>query len=223
MWLVAKYWRVKACILSSVNLLLSQRRKLRSREAEAPGTGCWSTAGVGMGLSLSFSCATPCPTPTLCRPPEASALVPSPLLHWDSPGNSIWRGRGDSVLSLEDLWLFLDTQAYLSPSAPNACRTQISVLSLPRHDFLGIPQTFWIAFPVHVFKTQWTSWFYSIAFPAHFGHPFLILNVAWLGLSTFSLAPGNFAFWTSGRKKILPVPLNHIISAGLLVTLSFHN
>lgn len=62
MWLVAKYWRVKACILSSVNLLLSQRRKLRSREAEAPGAGCWSTAGVGMGLSLSFSCA-PLPHP----------------------------------------------------------------------------------------------------------------------------------------------------------------
>lgn len=79
MWLVAKYWRVKACILSSVNLLLSQRRKLRSREAEAPGAGCWSTAGVGMGLSLSFSCAPPRPTPTLCRPPEASALVPSPF------------------------------------------------------------------------------------------------------------------------------------------------
>lgn len=222
MWLVAKYWRVKACILSSVNLLLSQRRKLRSREAEAPGAGCWSTAGVGMGLSLSFSCAPPRPTPTLCRPPEASALVPSPFsteIPQETPSGEVV----GTVSSLEDLWLFLDTQAYLSPSAPNASRTQISVLSLPRHDFLGIPQTFSIAFPVHVFRTQWTSWFYSIAFPAHFGHPFLTLNVAWLGLSTFSLAPGNFAFWTSGRKKILPVPLNHIISAGLLVTLSFHN
>lgn len=130
MWLVAKYWRVKACILSSVNLLLSQRRKLRSREAEAPGAGCWSTAGVGMGLQPEFLCAPPAPPQPLCKTSWGFCSVPSTLLHWDPPGNSIWKVVGQCPLSGGPI-PFLDTQAYFSLSAPNASRTQISVLSLP--------------------------------------------------------------------------------------------
>lgn len=94
MWLVAKYWRVKACILSSVNLL-SQRRKLRSREV-----GPRLVAGPQQGWEWTQPEFLPPAPPQPLKSPEASAPDPFKSSPMRSPRKfHLERVMGDSVLS----------------------------------------------------------------------------------------------------------------------------
>lgn len=160
---------------------------------------------MGIRPSLTFFCGIPYP------------IVASGGLHSDSC--SPFPVRSPRKLHLERI---LDTMhiSHHLVEMPPGHRSASNPLPHPRHDFLGMPWTYWIVIPVHASKKQWISWFYSGVLPACFGHPFLILHAAYWVSTHSHLLWGILFFKVRGEIGSSGSPQLHI-SPGLLKTLEF--